>query len=70
MAAGDLVCGLTGWFGDGAQTEYCVSQAAEVARYRAGEKKLFGVLIGAAMRETQGAADAATVRQVLTEKLG
>jgi len=46
------------------------SQAAEVARYRAGEKKLFGVLIGAAMRETQGAADAAAVRKVLTEKLG
>jgi glutaminyl-tRNA synthetase len=46
------------------------SHAAEVARYRAGEKKLFGVLVGAAMKATGGAADAATVRQVLTKKLG
>ena len=46
------------------------AQAAEVARYRAGEKKLLGVLLGAAMRETQGAADAAAVREVLLEKLG
>jgi Asp-tRNA(Asn)/Glu-tRNA(Gln) amidotransferase B subunit len=46
------------------------SQSAEVARYRAGERKLFGVLVGAAMRETQGVADAAAVRKVLSEKLG
>ncbi|HYG66029.1 MAG TPA: glutamine--tRNA ligase, partial [Anaeromyxobacteraceae bacterium] len=46
------------------------AHAPEVARYRAGEKKLFGVLVGAAMKATGGAADAATVRQVLTEKLG
>jgi glutaminyl-tRNA synthetase len=46
------------------------SHAAEVARYRAGEKKLLGVLIGAAMRETQGVADAASVRKVLSERLG
>jgi Asp-tRNA(Asn)/Glu-tRNA(Gln) amidotransferase B subunit len=44
------------------------AQAAEVARYRAGEKKLFGVLVGAAMREAKGA-DAALVRRILTEKL-
>jgi Asp-tRNA(Asn)/Glu-tRNA(Gln) amidotransferase B subunit len=43
--------------------------AAEVTRYRAGEKKLFGALMGAVMREVQGA-DAAAVRQALTEKLG
>jgi glutaminyl-tRNA synthetase len=43
--------------------------AAEVARYRAGEKKLFGVLMGAVMREMQGA-DAAEVRKALTEQLG
>jgi glutaminyl-tRNA synthetase len=46
------------------------AQAAQVARYRAGEKKLFGVLLGAAMREAQGAADAAAVRRLLEEKLG
>ncbi|HSM91908.1 MAG TPA: glutamate--tRNA ligase family protein, partial [Anaeromyxobacteraceae bacterium] len=45
------------------------AQAAEVARYRAGEKKLFGLLVGAAMREAKGA-DAALVRKLLTEKLG
>jgi glutaminyl-tRNA synthetase len=43
--------------------------AREVERYRAGEKKLLGVLLGAAMRETQGAADPAAVRQALLEKL-
>jgi glutaminyl-tRNA synthetase len=46
------------------------AQAAEVARYKAGEKKLFGVLLGAALRETQGAADAALVRELLQERLG
>ncbi len=46
------------------------SHAAEVARYRAGEKKLFGVLVGAAMKETKGAADAGAVRQALTTALG
>ncbi len=46
------------------------AHAAEVVRYRAGEKKLFGVLLGAAMRQTQGAADAAVVRQLLQERLG
>ncbi len=46
------------------------SHAAEVARYRAGEKKLLGVLIGAAMRETQGIADAASVREALSQRLG
>ena len=43
---------------------------AEVARYRAGEKKLLGVLLGAAMRQTGGAAEAALVRQILEERLG
>ncbi len=46
------------------------ASAREVERYRTGEKKLFGVLLGAAMRETQGAADPALVRQVLQERLG
>ncbi len=43
--------------------------AAEVARYRAGEKKLFGVILGAAMREAKGA-DAAAVRARLQARLG
>jgi Asp-tRNA(Asn)/Glu-tRNA(Gln) amidotransferase B subunit len=43
--------------------------AAEVARYRAGEKKLFGVILGAAMREAKGA-DAAAVRARLLARLG
>ena len=45
------------------------SKAAEVARYRAGEKKPLGFLLGAAMKETGGAADAAEVRRALEERL-
>jgi NADPH:quinone reductase-like Zn-dependent oxidoreductase len=32
LAAGELVYGLNDWFRDGAQAEYCVAQASEVAR--------------------------------------
>jgi len=46
------------------------ARAQEVERYRAGERKLFGFLLGAAMRETLGKADPALVRQVLKERLG
>ncbi|ACL64694.1 glutaminyl-tRNA synthetase [Anaeromyxobacter dehalogenans 2CP-1] len=46
------------------------AHAAEAARYRAGEKKLLGVLLGAVMREAGGAADAAQVRAALQKKLG
>ncbi|HEY6001692.1 MAG TPA: glutamine--tRNA ligase, partial [Anaeromyxobacter sp.] len=42
----------------------------EADRYRAGEKKLLGVLLGAVLRETGGAADPALVRKLLQEKLG
>jgi glutaminyl-tRNA synthetase len=45
------------------------AHAEEAARYRAGERKLLGVLLGAVMRETQGAADAALARQVLADRL-
>jgi Asp-tRNA(Asn)/Glu-tRNA(Gln) amidotransferase B subunit len=55
---------------DAAIAKVLADQAAEVSRYRAGEKKLFGVLLGAVMRETKGTADAAAVRQALTAKLG
>ncbi|MBM4379488.1 MAG: glutamine--tRNA ligase/YqeY domain fusion protein, partial [Deltaproteobacteria bacterium] len=46
------------------------AHAAEVSRFRAGEKKLFGVLLGAALRELGAAADPAAVRQALTAKIG
>jgi len=46
------------------------AQKAEADRYRAGEKKLFGVFVGAVMKELQGTADAAEVRKALTAKLG
>ena len=55
---------------DAAIAKALAAQHAEVERYRNGEKKLFGVLIGAVMRELGGAADAGTVRKRLTEKLG
>ena len=45
-------------------------QAAEVARYRAGEKKLLGFLLGAAMRETHGKADPSALSQALRAALG
>jgi glutaminyl-tRNA synthetase len=46
------------------------ARPAEVARYRGGEKKLLGFLLGAAMKELQGSADAALVREVLQDRLG
>ncbi len=55
---------------DAAVSRVLASHAKEVERYRAGEKKLFGVLVGAAMKQTGGAADAAVVRKVLEERLG
>ena len=55
---------------DAAVARVLTGHCAEVARYRGGEKKLFGVLLGAVMRETGGAADAASVRSALTAKLG
>ena len=45
------------------------AHATEADRYRAGEKKLFGVLVGAAMKQAGGGADAAVVRKVLEEQL-
>ncbi|BDG01882.1 glutamine--tRNA ligase/YqeY domain fusion protein [Anaeromyxobacter oryzae] len=55
---------------DAAIAKVLAAQPKEVERYRAGEKKLLGVLLGAVMKETGGAADAALVRKVLTERLG
>ncbi len=45
-------------------------KAAEVARYRAGERKLLGFLLGAVMKEAGGAADAGLVRKALEDRLG
>lgn len=42
---------------------------AEVAEYRSGKQKLFGFFMGQAMRQTQGKADAATLRTLLQEAL-
>jgi glutaminyl-tRNA synthetase len=55
---------------DAAISRALAARKAEADRYRAGEKKLFGVLLGAVMRETGGAADPALVRRLLDEKLG
>jgi glutaminyl-tRNA synthetase len=54
---------------DGAVDRALAACAAEVARYRAGEKKLLGVILGAAMKEARGA-DGAAVRRRLIERLG
>ena len=42
----------------------------EVERYRAGDKKLFGFLMGRVMQATRGKADAKVVRALLAERLG
>jgi glutaminyl-tRNA synthetase len=55
---------------DGAVARVLANHAAEVARYRAGEKKLLGFLLGAAVRESQGRADPNALRKALQEALG
>ncbi len=55
---------------EAAVTRVLDARPAEVERYRKGEKKLLGFLLGAVMRETQGAADPAAVRKLVQEKLG
>jgi Asp-tRNA(Asn)/Glu-tRNA(Gln) amidotransferase B subunit len=54
---------------DAAVAKVIAARRAEADRYRAGETKLLGVLLGAVMKETQGAADAAAVRQALQRAL-
>ncbi|HUH13860.1 MAG TPA: glutamine--tRNA ligase/YqeY domain fusion protein [Longimicrobiales bacterium] len=46
------------------------ANADEVARYRAGETKLLGFLVGEVMKRTRGRADAKVVAEVLRERLG
>jgi hypothetical protein len=55
---------------DRAVARVLLAQAAEVVRYRSGERKLFGFLLGAVMRETQGKADPPVVKQALHDALG
>ena len=46
------------------------SHPEEVAKYRAGKKKVIGFLVGQVMRETQGKANPGKVNQLLSELLG
>jgi len=46
------------------------AQAATVERYRAGETKLFGVLVGELMRATGGKANAKIAGELLRKRLG
>jgi aspartyl-tRNA(Asn)/glutamyl-tRNA(Gln) amidotransferase subunit B len=43
---------------------------AESERYAAGERKLQGVLIGAAMKKSKGSADPKRLAQLLAERFG
>jgi glutaminyl-tRNA synthetase len=49
--------------------EVLKAHPSEVQRYRSGEEKLLGVLMGAAMKAVRGAADAGAVRQALLQRL-
>ncbi len=50
--------------------EVLAQHPVEVERYRAGEKKLLGFLLGQVMRAAGGRADAKSTRQLLTKALG
>jgi aspartyl-tRNA(Asn)/glutamyl-tRNA(Gln) amidotransferase subunit B len=50
--------------------EVIAENPKEVARYSAGEKKLQGVLIGAAMKKSKGSADPRRLAQLLSERFG
>ncbi len=54
---------------DSAVREVLAKHSDEVARYKAGETKLFGFLMGQVMRSLQGKADPSTTRQRLQELL-
>ena len=47
----------------------CIAQAATVARYRSGETKLFGVLVGELMKATGGKANAKIAGELLRKRL-
>ncbi len=50
--------------------EVIAAMPAEAERFRNGEKKLQGVLIGAVMKKSKGSADPRKVAQLLVERLG
>ncbi|HEY0997054.1 MAG TPA: Asp-tRNA(Asn)/Glu-tRNA(Gln) amidotransferase subunit GatB [Gemmatimonadaceae bacterium] len=50
--------------------EALAAHPAEAARLAAGETRLLGVLVGAVMQQSRGAADPAAVRQLLAERFG
>jgi aspartyl-tRNA(Asn)/glutamyl-tRNA(Gln) amidotransferase subunit B len=56
---------LRGWI-----DEVFAELPAESARYRAGERKLQGVLVGAVMKRSKGRADPKRVNQLLAERIG
>ena len=55
---------LAGWVSD-----VLGAHATEVARYRSGETKLMGFLLGQVMRASRGKADPKLAQRVLEEKL-
>ena len=56
---------LRGWI-----DEAFAEHPAEAARYRAGERKLQGVLVGAVMKKSRGRADPKRVNQLLADRIG
>jgi aspartyl-tRNA(Asn)/glutamyl-tRNA(Gln) amidotransferase subunit B len=50
--------------------EVLAENANEAERFRAGEKKLLGVLVGLVMRKSKGRADPKRVNQLLSERAG
>jgi aspartyl-tRNA(Asn)/glutamyl-tRNA(Gln) amidotransferase subunit B len=50
--------------------EVIAEMPAEAARLAAGEKRLVGVLVGAAMRKSGGRADPRKLNQLLSARLG
>jgi aspartyl-tRNA(Asn)/glutamyl-tRNA(Gln) amidotransferase subunit B len=56
---------LAGWL-----DEVIAEYPSEAARYRAGERKLQGVFVGAVMKKSKGRADAKAVGTMLAERLG
>ncbi|HEX6536548.1 MAG TPA: Asp-tRNA(Asn)/Glu-tRNA(Gln) amidotransferase subunit GatB [Gemmatimonadaceae bacterium] len=50
--------------------EVLAENPAEAARFRSGEKKLLGVLVGQVMKKSKGRADPRRVNQLLSERVG
>jgi Asp-tRNA(Asn)/Glu-tRNA(Gln) amidotransferase B subunit len=55
---------------EGTIAQVLAQKADMVARYRAGEQKLFGVLVGEVMRATGGKANAKLLNELLRKQLG